>query len=129
MRVEGASSTEIADAGGVLANNIVSWDIFTWTPLGLGTNGTIKALIAYGDKLMVGVLSQVLQDAVLRVSLCGMVLPGHGPRRIGRRSQSAGGLDGPGGASGEEQLHQLLALTRGRFPGRPILLEASPERD
>ncbi|MGD2109598.1 MAG: hypothetical protein PVI86_09420 [Phycisphaerae bacterium] len=38
-----------SSAGGVAANNIAKWNGTSWSPLGLGTDGTVYALAVYND--------------------------------------------------------------------------------
>ncbi len=41
-------------AGGIKANNVAIWNSVSWDSLGSGTNGTVKALLIYNNKLYVG---------------------------------------------------------------------------
>ena len=42
-------------AGGVIVNNIATWDGSTWSALGSGTNDEINSLIVYNGLLFAGV--------------------------------------------------------------------------
>jgi hypothetical protein len=51
-----AAGGEFTQAGGSAANYVAAWDIFesTWSGLGPGVNGAVRALIMYDGKLVAG---------------------------------------------------------------------------